>query len=64
VTTASIPFRVESNADYMLTPEEALAMCAAVAEWGTACYQWAWALKADINAAADEQAVAQILEAL
>lgn len=57
VTQAVIPFRADSNTTYLLTPDEMLAMAAAVSDFTAQQYSEVWALKDAINAA---QSVAEI----
>lgn len=57
VNESVIPFRADSNTTYLLTPDEMLAMAAAVSDFTAQQYSEAWALKDAINAA---QSVAEI----
>ena len=51
ISDSIIPFRADSNTTYFLTPDEMLAMAAAVSDFTAQQYSNAWALKDAINAA-------------
>jgi hypothetical protein len=54
ITDPVIPFRDQEDAIHMLTPAQAIEMGLAVQNFVSGTYQWAWAKKAELAAAADK----------
>lgn len=57
----SILLRTESNTDYTLTPQQMLAVAAAVQQAGEQAYQWSWALKGQIAVATTVEEVQTLI---